>query len=141
MPLQLNSRPIDSANSNLLRHEMGVTFPPDSKSGMQKFLPLGAMLAGFTLAAQDVAAQTGAPAGETTLSTVNVQAGADKPDGMRATATRAGKTLQDPAVRSQLAAQTQLASAPVSLAEAARYFEVETARYRAIAQQINLQPQ
>jgi tripartite-type tricarboxylate transporter receptor subunit TctC len=52
-----------------------------------------------------------------------------------------GKTLQDPAVRSQLAAQTQLASAPMSLAESARFFEAETARYRTIAKQINLQPQ
>ncbi len=52
-----------------------------------------------------------------------------------------GKTLQDPGVRSQLAAQTQLASAPMTLAESAKYFEVETARYRDIAKQINLQPQ
>lgn len=52
-----------------------------------------------------------------------------------------GKTLQDPAVRSQLAAQTQLASAPMTLAEATRFFDAETARYRAIAKQINLQPQ
>ena len=52
-----------------------------------------------------------------------------------------GKTLEDPAVRSQLAAQTQLASAPMSLAESAAFFEAETARYRAIARQINLQPQ
>ena len=52
-----------------------------------------------------------------------------------------GKTLQDPTVRSQLAAQTQLASAPMSLAESAAFFEAETARYRAIARQINLQPQ
>ena len=52
-----------------------------------------------------------------------------------------GKTLQDPAVRTQLAAQTQLASAPMTLAESAKFFETETARYRAIAKQINLQPQ
>lgn len=52
-----------------------------------------------------------------------------------------GKTLQDPAVRTQLAAQTQLAAAPMSLAESAAFFEAETARYRAIARQINLQPQ
>jgi tripartite-type tricarboxylate transporter receptor subunit TctC len=51
------------------------------------------------------------------------------------------KTLQDPTVRSQLAAQTQVASAPMSLAESARFFEAETARYRAIAKQISLQPQ
>ncbi len=52
-----------------------------------------------------------------------------------------GKTLQDPLVRTQLAAQTQVASAPMTLAESARFFEAETARYRAIAKQINLQPQ
>jgi tripartite-type tricarboxylate transporter receptor subunit TctC len=52
-----------------------------------------------------------------------------------------GKTLQDPGVRSQLAAQTQLPSAPMTLAESAKFYETETARYRAIARQINLQPQ
>ena len=52
-----------------------------------------------------------------------------------------GKALQDPALRAQLAAQTQSAAAPQSLAEAARFYEGETARYRAIAKQINLQPQ
>jgi tripartite-type tricarboxylate transporter receptor subunit TctC len=52
-----------------------------------------------------------------------------------------GKTLQDPTVRSQLAAQTQAAAAPMTLAESAKFFDSETARYRAIAKQINLQPQ
>ena len=52
-----------------------------------------------------------------------------------------GATLKDPGVRSQLAAQTQVASAPMSLAEAAKFFEAETTRYRAIAKSINLQPQ
>ncbi len=52
-----------------------------------------------------------------------------------------GKTLQDPTVRSQLAAQTQVASAPMTLAESAKFFETETSRYRDIAKQINLQPQ
>lgn len=52
-----------------------------------------------------------------------------------------GKTLQDPAVRAQLAAQTQLASAPMTLAESAKFFDAEAARYRAIAKQIHLQPQ
>ena len=52
-----------------------------------------------------------------------------------------GKTLQDPAVRAQLAAQTQVASAPMTLAESARFFEAEATRYRNIAKQINLQPQ
>ncbi len=52
-----------------------------------------------------------------------------------------GKTLQDPAVRTQLAAQTQVASPPMTLAESAKFFDAETMRYRAIAKQINLQPQ
>jgi tripartite-type tricarboxylate transporter receptor subunit TctC len=52
-----------------------------------------------------------------------------------------GKTLKDPTVLSQLAAQTQAAAAPMTLAESAKFFEGETARYRAIAKQINLQPQ
>ena len=52
-----------------------------------------------------------------------------------------GATLQDPTVRKQLGEQTQLASAPMTLAEAAKFYEAETARYRAIAKQINLQPQ
>jgi tripartite-type tricarboxylate transporter receptor subunit TctC len=52
-----------------------------------------------------------------------------------------GKTLQDPAVRTQLAAQTQAAAAPMTLAESTKFFDAETARYRAIAKQINLQPQ
>jgi tripartite-type tricarboxylate transporter receptor subunit TctC len=52
-----------------------------------------------------------------------------------------GKTLQDPAVRAQLAAQTQVAAAPMTLAESAKFFDAEAARYRAIARQINLQPQ
>lgn len=52
-----------------------------------------------------------------------------------------GHALQDPAVRSQLAAQTQLPAAPMSLADASRFFSDETARYRALAKKINLQPQ
>lgn len=52
-----------------------------------------------------------------------------------------GATLQDPGVRSQLAAQTQLVSEPMSLADAAHFYEAETLRYRAIAKSINLQPQ
>jgi tripartite-type tricarboxylate transporter receptor subunit TctC len=52
-----------------------------------------------------------------------------------------GKTLKDPSVLSQLALQTQEPSAPMSLPEATKYFEAETARYRALARSINLQPQ
>ena len=52
-----------------------------------------------------------------------------------------GKTLQDPTVRAQLTAQTQVVAAPMSLADSARFFDAETARYRAMAKQIQLQPQ
>ena len=52
-----------------------------------------------------------------------------------------GAALQDAGVRKQLGEQTQVASAPMTLAESARFFEAETARYRAIAKKINLQPQ
>lgn len=50
-------------------------------------------------------------------------------------------SLRDAAVIELLAAQAMSASAPVSLAEANRFFESETARYRSIAKSINLQPQ
>ena len=52
-----------------------------------------------------------------------------------------GATLKEPGVRTQLAAQTQVASPPMSLAESAKFFEAETARYRDIARSIHLQPQ
>jgi tripartite-type tricarboxylate transporter receptor subunit TctC len=52
-----------------------------------------------------------------------------------------GKTLKDPSVISQLMLQTQEPSAPMTLAEAAKVFEAETTRYRALAKSINLQPQ
>lgn len=52
-----------------------------------------------------------------------------------------GATLKDPTVRAQLAAQTQLAAPPATLAESARFYEAETARYREIARSIGLQPQ
>jgi tripartite-type tricarboxylate transporter receptor subunit TctC len=52
-----------------------------------------------------------------------------------------GATLKEPGVRTQLAAQTQVASPPMSLAESAKFFEAETARYRDIAKSIHLQPQ
>lgn len=52
-----------------------------------------------------------------------------------------GKMLKDPSVQSQLLLQTQAPSAPMSLAEAAAFFEGETARYRGLARSINLQPQ
>jgi tripartite-type tricarboxylate transporter receptor subunit TctC len=49
--------------------------------------------------------------------------------------------LQDAQVRSQLAAQSQTAAPAMSLAESARFFEAETARYRRIARDIKLQAQ
>ena len=52
-----------------------------------------------------------------------------------------GTALKDSSVRSQLAAQTQLASQPLSLADGTKFFEAETARDRVIAKSINLQPQ
>lgn len=65
--------------------------PSASESRRPKLLPLGAalMAASFTAAAE--------PPAEKTLTTVTVNADADIPqDGMRATVTRVGKTLQDP---------------------------------------------
>lgn len=52
-----------------------------------------------------------------------------------------GATLHDPSVRTQLEAQAAQVSPPLSLAESAKFFEAETARYRSIAKSINLQPQ
>ena len=49
--------------------------------------------------------------------------------------------LKNPEVRSQMLAQTTLPSTPMSLVEASKFFEHETARYRAIAKSIKLQPQ
>ncbi|MEJ8848730.1 tripartite tricarboxylate transporter substrate binding protein [Variovorax rhizosphaerae] len=50
-------------------------------------------------------------------------------------------TLKEESVRTQLAVQMATPSAPVSTAEATKFYEAETARYRAIAKAINLQPQ
>jgi len=52
-----------------------------------------------------------------------------------------GRTLKDPSVISQLTLQTQVPSPPMSLSEAAKFFDTEMARYRAVAKSINLQPQ
>ncbi len=49
--------------------------------------------------------------------------------------------LQDAEVRKQLAAQSQTAAPAMSLAESAKFFEAETARYRRIARDIKLQAQ
>ncbi|WP_213955728.1 tripartite tricarboxylate transporter substrate binding protein [Variovorax sp. dw_954] len=50
-------------------------------------------------------------------------------------------TLKDESVRSQMAVQMQTVSEPVSVAQSAKFYEAENARYRAIARSINLQPQ
>jgi catecholate siderophore receptor len=96
MKERFKPQPIGVAITSMCRKSQDIAPMADARTGVRKLLPLGAMLAGMTLAPQDAAAQATPAAGETTLPTVNVQAGADKPDGMRATATRVGKTLQDP---------------------------------------------
>ena len=52
-----------------------------------------------------------------------------------------GTTLKETSVREQLAAQTQQASPSTTLAESAKFYEAETARYRDIAKSIRLEPQ
>ncbi|MET3375746.1 tripartite-type tricarboxylate transporter receptor subunit TctC [Variovorax boronicumulans] len=52
-----------------------------------------------------------------------------------------GAALKETNVREQLAAQTQLASPQTTLAESAKFYEAETARYRDIAKSIRLEPQ
>lgn len=55
--------------------------------------------------------------------------------------TAIAKSLKDPQVLSQLTLQTQTPSPAMSLVEAQRFYEAETARYRGLARAINLQPQ
>lgn len=63
----------------------------------RRLLPLGAlMLAGFSSLAPQAMAQQAATPPAQVLPTINVQAEADKPDGLRASTTRVGKVLQDP---------------------------------------------
>jgi tripartite-type tricarboxylate transporter receptor subunit TctC len=50
-------------------------------------------------------------------------------------------TLKEESVRTQLAVQMTTPAATMTVAESAKYYEAETARYRAIAKSINLQPQ
>jgi len=60
-------------------------------------LPLGAlMLAGLSTFAPNVLAQQAASEPAQELHAIHVQADTDKPDGLRASATRVGKVLQDP---------------------------------------------
>ena len=54
------------------------------------------MLASLSTLPQQAFAQNASAESAKELSTINVQADADKPDGLRATATRIGKVLQDP---------------------------------------------
>lgn len=68
-------------------------------------LPLGAMIAGMAFGSGETQAQTApattaaakaAEAKDKELPTVKIESDRDKPDGLRATTTRVGKTLQDP---------------------------------------------
>ncbi len=79
-------------------HGDSVAFEPHPpKIARNGLLPLGAwMLAGLTPLAPQAWAQTTPSEPVKEMPTVNVRAEADKPDGTRATATRVGKTLQDP---------------------------------------------
>jgi tripartite-type tricarboxylate transporter receptor subunit TctC len=52
-----------------------------------------------------------------------------------------GAALGDDAVRAQLGAQSQLAAAPATLDESAKFYQAETARYREVARFIDLQAQ
>lgn len=67
-----------------------------AKTPAYRLLPLGAMLAGMSLTAEPGYAQQAAADAGKELPAVKVEADADRPDGMRATTTRVGKTLQDP---------------------------------------------
>jgi catecholate siderophore receptor len=96
MQQRFRLHPIAAAIAGLRFQVQCVPAAKPSTSGIRKLLPLGAMLAGMSLAPQGTFAQTAPAAGEATLPTVNVKGDADKPDGMRATTTRVGKTLQDP---------------------------------------------
>lgn len=95
MKKQFRLRPIAAAIAGLRLKPLHAA-TAESRTTIRRLLPLGAMLAGMTLAPQGAFAQSTPAAGETTLPTVNVKGNADKPDGLRATSTRVGKTLQDP---------------------------------------------
>ena len=83
--MQPKKTPLAAASAEL-------TFPAVTPTQRRpKLLPLGAALMAVSLNA------LAEPAAEKTLATVTVQADADIPqDGMRASVTRVGKTLQDP---------------------------------------------
>ena len=72
-------------------HAGATTKPPAAR----RLLPLGAMLAGMSLHPDAALAQQAADTAKE-LPAVKVDADASRPDGMRATTTRVGKTLQDP---------------------------------------------
>lgn len=91
--MQPKQTPLASALAELRTDRSAPAAPPESRR--RKLLPLGAALMAASL--NTLAQQPAAADKEKTLSTVNVQADADIPrDGMRATVTRVGKTLQDP---------------------------------------------
>lgn len=68
----------------------------ETEPAPSRLLPLGAMLAGMSLAPHAAVAQQPSAEAAKELPTVSVEAQADRPDGLRATTTRVGKTLQDP---------------------------------------------
>jgi len=75
-----------------LRNTAASKKPPLAK----KLLPLGAMMLAGVSPLPAAMAQQAADEAARELPTVRVQADADAPDGLRATTTRVGKTLQDP---------------------------------------------
>jgi catecholate siderophore receptor len=69
----------------------------NERISLGELLPLGAVIAGMVLTTGNASAQSSrAPAAEVTLPNINVKGAQDVPDGVRGTATRVGKTLQDP---------------------------------------------
>ena len=49
--------------------------------------------------------------------------------------------LADPAVRTQLEAQSMIVASPMTLADGNRQYAMETSIFRAIAQFVNMRPQ
>lgn len=88
--------PMAAAMAGLRTRPQHISATQRTGGGLRKLLPLGAMLAGISLAPQAGLAQTATAPKETTLPAVRVQADAEPQDGLRGTTTRVGKTLQDP---------------------------------------------
>jgi catecholate siderophore receptor len=80
-----------------LRPHRPSTQSAPAKPAARPLLPLGAMVfAGLSAFAQQAAAQQDPAESARELATVNVKADAERQDGLRATTTRVGKTVQDP---------------------------------------------